>query len=375
MRRPNADTTIGLTRQQGGTMNHHPGPQPTPQPYPGNGFGQAPPEQPRYGAPGQQPQYPTPGQPPKYGAAGPQAPQYQAPGQPQPHQSAPSGPPNFPPGGPYGQPSGQFPGQQPLHFAPPTPPKKRKTGLIVALVAALILAGSGIAGLVYYLNDGGAPVDNSAFLAASTPEDRLSAALNQSVEAGTVHVKSSMGGDTIEGAIDYRGGAAVMSIRDSDTATGTIFMRGKDILMRVDTDEDGMKANVWYRMPSAMSAAALSLFGKEQILSPLDSAENIVESGKEQINGVNASKFVVDVDPMAMLESMSDVLGEDFDMEEMGSVVSESLPSTFTYWIDDAGMLVRMSTSSDQVMDYFDYGKKVDLPSVNESEILEMPGF
>ena len=86
-----------------------------------------------------------------------------------------------PPAGPHTPAS---PGQ---HQSP-----KNKRGLVIGLVVALVvLVGAG-AGLFLFVKGGDteapAGVDNSAFLSASSPTERLEAAVDQTLAAGPMRV-------------------------------------------------------------------------------------------------------------------------------------------------------------------------------------------
>ncbi|WP_055588370.1 hypothetical protein [Peterkaempfera griseoplana] len=153
--------------------------QPPQQPYGGSPGYPPPPQQP-YGAPQPQQPYGAPQPPPSPYGQPPQQPQQQPPyGAPQPP------PPAYGQPGPYGQPQGYPPQpgypQQPQQqyggpgYPPPTAPAqpgpsgKRRTGLIIGIVVAVVAVGGGVAALLSGGgSDGGAMAGNYRIATAAS---------------------------------------------------------------------------------------------------------------------------------------------------------------------------------------------------------------
>ena len=163
-------------------------------------------------------------------------------------------------------------------------------------------------------------------------------------------------------------------------AAATVLMRGGDVLIRLDSAQDGMEAGVWYRMPveeTGMGAMMASSFDAEAVRKLVSGAEDTVESGSDEINGVSATRFVVTPDKDAYIDNMFSMMGVPEDeptLPQLRAALFEQVPNELEYWVDDSGMLVRENDGT-QVKTYSEFGEPFEVPEIDEAAVQQMPGI
>lgn len=270
---------------------------------------------------------------------------------------------------------------------PSAPEPGRKRGRLVAagvLVAAAVAVAAGF--VVFSGNDStSAPAVNPAYTEATTPAERLAAAVDFTLRGGPLTVTTVTNGVETDAHLDHSNGIMYSEI-PAGAAGGnafTLFMRGEEMLVRYAADAGNAKAEQWYRIPNSDTAMAPmlgQLMDPEFIGSFLESAKGVEDVGTEQVDGVDATHFVVTMDKRAVaektFESMKNREGADDPAVKKQAIemMTAMIPDTSEYWVDGSGRLVKEDDGT-RVKTYHDFGEPIDLPEIDDSTIEPVPGF
>lgn len=271
---------------------------------------------------------------------------------------------------------------------PPTPAPTPKRGRFIVggvLVAAVVAAGAGFA--VFGGDDStSATGANAAFAEADTPAERLAAAVEFTLADGPITVVTTKDGNETTMQMDASNGI-MYGERPANPMTGvssTMYMRGDEILVRFAEDTPFAEGDQWYRVPLAESPVTPKLtqaIDPEYALSFLDLAKDVKEAGTEQVDGVDATHFVVTLDKRAFAEKSLEAVqaagqgpeGATPEMTEQAiDMMASMIPDTKDYWVDGSGMLLKESDGA-QVVRYEGFGEPLDLPEIDEAAVKEMP--
>lgn len=248
------------------------------------------------------------------------------------------------------------------------PESRSKKGLIGVVIGLVILLAAG-AGAYFGFIKGG---DDS------TPQERLLAALDQTLNAGPMKLTVMTNNVETTSLVDYSKDLSLTEIGGpGNPADAAIFMRGTERLWRSEISQSPLEVGVWYRLPSGgpQMPMAHSTFDTDLLRDQITSSTQIVEDGTEEINGDTTTRFVVtinkDVIIDQMLEAMGVPEGEPVNEEVRASIAGE-IPAETKVWVNSAGLQVRVDTGQ-QVMTHSEIGEPINWPEIDEAAIKEMP--
>ncbi len=200
----------------------------------------------------------------------------------------------------------------------------------------------------------------------------------------------------MDGAVDFANNRASMT----SSVMGLemeVIQSGSVMYMRMDGLIDG-----WVKMDYAEmlgDAAAQQLLGNSNSNDPAatlanlrGAADSVEELGKEEIRGVRATHYRASIDATKALEELRDATDGELASEliELASTMYKN-PYFMDVWIDDDNLVRRMSFTLEttgegataqfaglkttMTMDYYDYGKPVDITIPDDSEVTDWSDY
>jgi hypothetical protein len=268
------------------------------------------------------------------------------------------------------------------------------TTILVTLAAML----SGCSG-----NDGGAANLASKLTAAEI----VKAAPEKAAEEDTVHLAATIevtgmpgyGSVATEmtGEIDFANNRSSMKMEILGLEMETI-QSGSVIYMKMDGLIDG-----WIKMDYAEllgDSAAQQLMGGTNSNDPAamleqlrGTADSVEEVGSSEIRGVQTTHYRAMVDANKALEELRALAGDDGVADEMIELAASmyKTPYAVDVWIDADNLVRRMSFTLEttgegstpgmaglkttMTMDYFDYGKPVDIAIPDDSDVTDWSDY
>ena len=250
--------------------------------------------------------------------------------------------------------------------------------------------------------EGSAPVN---------PRDAVLDAMTAVYEAGTFHqdleISVSAGGQSFS----FSAEADVDNERKQVDMTMDLGMLGGEMQILVDGGVMYMRSPLfqdagteWVSMdPSKMDPAAAAQFGgfgagttdPSAYVGLFAGVFDVKASGQQELKGVSTTRYVGTIDLKKVLESFSDVVGEDVDavtreqletaVEQFESLgIDEKIP--FEIWIDDEGLPRRQrimmdfgelvpgteAANMEMTVDFSDFGEPVDIEVPRPSEVTDV---
>lgn len=246
------------------------------------------------------------------------------------------------------------------------------TALLSAAVATAVTGCGGDA------SSTAAPAPVVELSASATPAERLEAAVVNTLTAGPIRVSSVANGIETENQLDYSKRVTYSSMEnDASSPVSSVFMRDNVVYVRFAEDTNGAKAGTWYRAPAdeGMTRMLAKSFDIDWVKKVIVSSTDIVENGTEDVNGSQATHFVVTPDRDVMVDLALQAIPD--ALVSSGTVTREALasqvPAELHYWVSDAGYLVKEDDGS-QVKTYFGFGEPLDLPEFDEAAVDALPG-
>ncbi|EOM76692.1 hypothetical protein DW322_19845 [Rhodococcus rhodnii] len=275
---------------------------------------------------------------------------------------------------PYPQPR-SFPEQQP----PPSPQRggPRRIVLVALVVVAVIAAGTWIG--VSFASDRDAGVDSSAYESASSPAERLEAAMDIMIDSGPMRITITSGSAAGEVQVDYGSRQAHLVLPDDTFGSFEYLMTGEDVLLRFGSAALGAEADTWYRAASddpGPFAAMVNSFDPDYLKAAVTGARGVETDGTETVDGVTTTRYVVTPDNEALVDETLAQMGDlaVLDDPSLRAQVLASMPTTMTYSVDDDGR-IRLLENGGEEHRYHDFGAPLELPDVDPATVQEFPGF
>ncbi|NLU83091.1 hypothetical protein [Rhodococcus sp. HNM0569] len=246
------------------------------------------------------------------------------------------------------------------------------------LVLALLVGAGWVGGRAF----SGPHLDNSAFLAAGSPSEKLSEAVDLTLSSGTMFVTTrSDDGTEFVAQTDYPNGIVYSELPDAQAGSLAMFQRGDEVLIRMEKAAlPGVEPGVWYRTaaddtgPLGFVSAGFDPSYAKGIIS---TAQSVDEVGSEAIDGVDTTHFVLTVDKEETLDRAMELMGDmgtDEDADYFRHIMSSAIPDTTEYWVDGTGLL-RQESDGTQTKQYHDFGARLQLPRIDEDAVRDAPGF
>jgi hypothetical protein len=229
------------------------------------------------------------------------------------------------------------------------PPKRRRTGLLVA-VGVLLVAALGVGGFLLLRSDD-EEATYSLSAAAARAADTTSVAFTMTMnvmgeeivadaatdsERGLTHITMDLGGAEL--GID-----ATMEMIADDNAKVVYLQSGFFEALGLDVDTDWIKMDEEFL--ASQGGADADMFGSASVGNPLDvaplfeHAKSVTEVGFDDVDGVKVQHFEVVVDTLAALDASP-------QLQQQFEELSGDLPTDLTYdvYVDEQNQIRRLST-------------------------------
>ena len=232
--------------------------------------------------------------------------------------------------------------------------------------------------------------------------ERIRLAAETGNEAGTskMHMRMEMpqGGMTAEGAFDYKGqrGQMTMAFTGELAAAGNMemIMDGRVIYMKIPALAAQSGGKPWFKLDLDELLKSGGMAGLDQLQNsdPSSSlaflkgvAEDVREEGKEQVRGVDTTRYAITVDlnkaaATAPAEAKKSIEGV---VKQLGT---NTIP--MTVWVDDEDRVRRLAYSMDMskmeagatgtaklTMELYDYGTKVSVTPPPAAQVTDASGM
>jgi hypothetical protein len=267
--------------------------------------------------------------------------------------------------------------QNPAPHQSAAPAGRRRGALIlVAVVVALLaVAGGAWAVLGRSADDG---VDSAVFGAASTPAEKVRAAVQVMHDAGTVRSQATTAeGNTTETQADFRNHVIYGETTTARFGKVAVVIRGgegaQQVYMRYDQGIGPIKANTWYRSSDSTMTLASAMLDPKYFDTVIEASPSIVESGTVDVAGTEATRYVVTLDKNAVLDYLGTLINSSgMDVSTFRTQMMASLPDSVEYAIDDAGRIVQI-VEGPNITHFDNFGKPIEVPTIDESAVVPMP--
>ncbi|TXG89427.1 hypothetical protein DW322_03225 [Rhodococcus rhodnii] len=221
----------------------------------------------------------------------------------------------------------------------------RSTGRVRVLAfaattaAALVLSGCSSDGAT---EAGADPAASSEFQDASSPREKLLAAMKVTNSLDPVRLDTEANGAHITGQISREEGVQYMRTGVPGAGEQETLVIGDDTLMRYSDVPEGFPftSGTWYRVdansPLGMQSAQLAAASADPYASHAaveDALVDVTETGTETIHGVETTHYVATLDLDAYVAASLQALGSEVDpaqIEQMKALMSPGASSGST---------------------------------------------
>ncbi|MGW4480446.1 hypothetical protein [Rhodococcus triatomae] len=213
--------------------------------------------------------------------------------------------------------------------------------------------------------------------ASSSPAEKLEAAVTRTLNAGPIRVSTVADGVTTESQLDYSQRVTYTEMGDASSPVQGVLMRDDVVFVLPGQGAEGAKPGTWYRIADSngMSGMLGKTFDSEFVKKLVLSSKEIVESGREDVDGTSTTHFVVTPDPDVMIDLAMEALPEEMKTSgvDLRAAMRPQVPTALHYWVGDDGYLVKEDDGA-QVKTYHSFGEPLDLPEFDEDTVEVLPG-
>jgi hypothetical protein len=247
--------------------------------------------------------------------------------------------------------------------------------IVAAIVVTLALVGG--VGWLALNRSGSETVDSGAFEAASSPADKVAAAVQIMRTGGSVRATATTAeGNTSVTQADYRNHVIYGESEATGFGSVAVLIRGEtgqQVYVRYAQGIGPIKAGVWYRSTDSTMAFASAALDPKYFDTVIGSSPSIVESGTVEVDGTTATRYIVTLDKNAVLDYLASLMGStEMDMGTFRTQLIGSLPASVEYAIDESGRIVSIAEGRNTTR-FDNFGTPIEVPTIDESTVQSLP--
>ncbi|WP_068277478.1 hypothetical protein [Aldersonia kunmingensis] len=266
--------------------------------------------------------------------------------------------------------------QNPAPYDAAAPSKSRRTPVIIGAVVVALAVGAGAAWAVTSGGDDDS-VNSAVFEAASTPAEKVRAAVKVMHDAGTVRSHATTAeGNTTETQADFGDHVIYGETTTARFGKVAVVIRGEgaqQVYIRYEQGIGPIQPNTWYRSADSTMTLASSMLDPKYFDTVISASPNIVESGTVDVDGTDATRYVVTLDKNAVVDYLGTLIkSSGVDVSTFRTQAMASLPDSVEYAIDDAGRIVQI-VEGRNITRFDNFGKPIEVPTIDESTVVPMP--